>query len=164
MTHTKEPWFIPTEPLSLRGKICSSNEDSVIGIFVVADTNHNYPETAKADAKRIVSCVNALEGLSNEALEGGWNFKEMSYYTKSLELRIAQLESKIAAGEIFINGSIKQLCLSVRAYNGLRYNNINTISELLAASKNDLLKMPGIGRSCTKEIIEKIVFFGLSSD
>jgi len=62
------------------------------------------------------------------------------------------------------SGSIKQLCLSVRAYNGLRCNSINTISDLLTASKNDLLKMPGIGRSCTKEIIEKIVFFGLSSD
>lgn len=85
MQHTKEPWFIPSEPLSLRGKICAATNDSAIGMFVVADTNSNFPDSAKADSKRIVACVNALAGLSDDALSGGWNFKEMSTRTKAIE-------------------------------------------------------------------------------
>ena len=32
-----------------------------------------------------MGCVNALEGLSNDALDGGWNFKSMSKYCKDIE-------------------------------------------------------------------------------
>lgn len=39
----------------------------------------------KANAKRIVLCVNALEGVPTEALEGGWTAQGISAYAKSLE-------------------------------------------------------------------------------
>lgn len=39
----------------------------------------------KANDKRIVLCVNALEGVPTEALEGGWTAQGISTYAKSLE-------------------------------------------------------------------------------
>ena len=39
----------------------------------------------EANAKRIVDCVNALEGLSSDALDSGWNFKDMSKHCREIE-------------------------------------------------------------------------------
>ena len=46
-----------------------------------------------ANALRIVACVNACDGLSNEALAGGWTAMGVIAYAKSLERKIAELES-----------------------------------------------------------------------
>jgi hypothetical protein len=37
------------------------------------------------NAARIVACVNACKGLSQEALDGGWSSTGLSSYAKSLE-------------------------------------------------------------------------------
>jgi len=68
-------------------------DEGEIGMFVVADTNSNFPDSAKEDSQRIVACVNALDGLAQDSLDGGWNFKEMSAYTKKLEQSLANAKA-----------------------------------------------------------------------
>jgi hypothetical protein len=38
-----------------------------------------------SNCEHAVRCVKALDGLSGDALDGGWNFKEMSAHAKALE-------------------------------------------------------------------------------
>ena len=43
------------------------------------------------DAKRIVTCVNALDGLNQDALDGGWNFKDHGRAARQMELQRDEL-------------------------------------------------------------------------
>lgn len=43
----------------------------------------------QANAQRLVACWNALDGLTDEALDGGWNVRSMSAYAKGLEIKLA---------------------------------------------------------------------------
>lgn len=60
--------------------------------IAVAIDFKNAPGMREANAKRLVNCWNALDGLSDEALDGGWNVRSMSAYAKGLEenLRVAR--------------------------------------------------------------------------
>ena len=49
--------------------------------------------TDGGNARRIVACVNALDGLSDDALLGGWSYKGVSAYAQSLEKQRDELES-----------------------------------------------------------------------
>lgn len=62
------------------------------GVAVAIDFGANNPGMREANAKRLVTCWNALDGLSDEALDGGWNVRSMSAYAKGLEekLRVAR--------------------------------------------------------------------------
>jgi len=42
-----------------------------------------------SNCEHAARCVKALAGLSYDALDGGWNFKEMSAYTKTTEEELA---------------------------------------------------------------------------
>jgi len=44
---------------------------------------------------RVQKCATALDGLSDDALDGGWNFREMSAYTKKLEVENAELKAAL---------------------------------------------------------------------
>lgn len=57
-------------------------------IAVAIDFQH-APGTREANAQRLVACWNALDGLSDEALDGGWNARSMSAYAKGLESKLA---------------------------------------------------------------------------
>lgn len=46
------------------------------------------------DARRISACLNACNGLSDDALEGGWTAKGMISYAKSLEQQIDALKAE----------------------------------------------------------------------
>lgn len=73
-------------------------EDGPIRKFVLIDEDRNslltivYDEGVPfaafyrdADARRVVACVNALDGLPQDALDGGWAAKGASAYAKRLE-------------------------------------------------------------------------------
>lgn len=64
MNHTKEPWRTykgnTHEIFANDGDFIASSEECHVG--------HNE---AEANAKRIVACVNACAGITNEALEAG---------------------------------------------------------------------------------------------
>ena len=74
MTHTKEPWRLGrfTGPASYEEvrELCGSMDvvvDTETGPYVLAACNINFPDDAKANARRIVACVNACAGISDEA-------------------------------------------------------------------------------------------------
>ena len=61
-------------------------------VAVAIDFGANNPGMREANAQRLVSCWNALDGLSDDHLAGGWNARDMSAYAKGLEekLRVAR--------------------------------------------------------------------------
>lgn len=90
-SYTKGPWVIRDDEVGY----ISQHDDQSFGMFcplAIVYENDN--------AKRIVSCVNALEGLSNDALDGGWNFKSMSDYCKDIE---SQRNELLEACEMIAN-------------------------------------------------------------
>ena len=57
--------------------------------------------------------------------------------------------------------NIESLNLSVRAYSNLTKEGIYTVSELREKSKEDLLKISGIGYECLKDICSKLIKRGI---
>lgn len=49
-----------------------------------------------ANAKRIVACVNACEGISTQEIDGGWTARKLDAYAKSLEQQIDALKTELA--------------------------------------------------------------------
>jgi hypothetical protein len=82
---TKEPWSAcePTDTLhAIRAKSGR----------VVADVGYSDTDTQnRANARRICACVNALEGLNDDALAGGWSFRGIEKYAKGLECQRDEL-------------------------------------------------------------------------
>lgn len=70
---TPGPWGITTAPAGYVHAI-TNPANAVIRV-----------EGSLANARRIVQCVNACEGLPNDALDGGWTAKGASAYAKRLE-------------------------------------------------------------------------------
>lgn len=94
--HTKGPWrvaemgysthpvYICTEYLRRGGPVVHGSAGAI------AKLPHSKFHNIEANARRIVQCVNACEGLPNDALDGGWTALGMSHYAKSLEDALAE--------------------------------------------------------------------------
>jgi len=67
MKHTKEPW-VAEKTLQGRNSSISNSRGKTIAM---AYKNENIDGDALANAKRIVACVNACAGITNDALEEG---------------------------------------------------------------------------------------------
>ncbi len=98
MSHTKEPWRIgrfagPASYEVVRETVGATDivVDTETGVYVLAQCNNNFPEDAKANASRIVACVNACAGISTENLEDNIPVKELARrYNETIRQR-AQL-------------------------------------------------------------------------
>jgi hypothetical protein len=67
MKHTKEPWIIDSD--RRRGaNLIRGDKAKMVAWTIYFD---NGSKTELANAKRIVACVNACAGITNEALEAG---------------------------------------------------------------------------------------------
>ena len=76
MSHTKEPWRLgrftgPASYEAVRETVGATDivVDTETGVYVLAQCNNNFPEDAKANARRIVACVNACAGIETHELE-----------------------------------------------------------------------------------------------
>ena len=67
MNHTKEPWEAKADP-SYYGIV---SEIYAMDKFVASLGGVCSPDEVEANARRIVACVNACVGITNEALEKG---------------------------------------------------------------------------------------------
>lgn len=65
------------------------------GVAVAIDFGANNPGMREANAQRLVNCWNALDGLSDEHLAGGWNARSMSAYAKDLEGKVRTLRAML---------------------------------------------------------------------
>jgi uncharacterized protein YmfQ (DUF2313 family) len=70
MKHTKGPWIVNEVNNGIMLSHSHDNPNRVPGFFAEVRKFNGYA-TAIANAKRIVACINACEGITTEALEDG---------------------------------------------------------------------------------------------
>ena len=58
--------------------------------------------------------------------------------------------------------TVEELNLSVRSYNCLKREGINTVSELVALSETQLMNIRNFGQKSVDEVRDKLVSLGLS--
>ena len=58
--------------------------------------------------------------------------------------------------------TIEELDLSVRSFNCLKRANINTVSDLIARTEEDMMKVRNMGRKSLEEVQNKLAMMGLS--
>ena len=80
MIHTKEPWVVLPKDQASNPFIVASEATGLS----IADCLCPIGGNNEQNARRIVACVNALEGLNDDALIGGWSFKGIEAYAKEL--------------------------------------------------------------------------------
>lgn len=89
--HTQEPWFYEQGHGFHTGSTVITSQAMNAKSPLAHISNVGGVEEAEADAKRIVQCVNALAGLPNDSLDGGWSALGMSQYAKGLETQRDEL-------------------------------------------------------------------------
>lgn len=77
------------EPLEMNIDAVSGCADIFAGII---DIGIIY---SPKEARRIIACVNALEGLSDDALIGGWCFRGIEAFAKGLEAQRDELSREL---------------------------------------------------------------------
>lgn len=94
MSHTKEPWFLdgderhPDGGAFLSAYFCHVDGGRIGKTFFNCGADE---DTCRANARRIVACVNACAGLPDDAFDGGWTAAGLSAYAKTLEARSDEL-------------------------------------------------------------------------
>lgn len=70
--HTNEPWHAAeiTRDSDTFVKICHANGGTIAKLWIDVDDS-DFSDGQRADARRIVACVNACEGVDTELLEEG---------------------------------------------------------------------------------------------
>ena len=81
MKHTKEPW-VAEKTLQGKNSSISNRRGKTIAI---AYENKNIDGDDLANVKRIVACVNACEGITNDVLEEGLIKKALVAYFGSYD-------------------------------------------------------------------------------
>lgn len=84
--HTPEPWGIKENTPTIR--------DSRGIAILRCESGAIITENDKANASRIVACVNACAGLPDDALDGGWSAVGLSAYAKRLEADLAAVTAQ----------------------------------------------------------------------
>lgn len=64
--------------------------------------------------------------------------------------------------ELVLDVSIKELNISLRAYNCLKNANISTIGKLVQHYETEIMKLSGLGRKSLNEIKDELTSAGLS--
>ena len=109
--HTKGPWRLGrltniSDYETVREtvgphQVCVDNE---FGPYVLAECNMNFPDDALANARRIVACVNACEGLETGFLESGSLIRGVGLYVEQnnelLDICRNVIERGIGASDI----------------------------------------------------------------
>ena len=57
--------------------------------------------------------------------------------------------------------TIEELDLSVRSFNCLKRANINTVTDLISKTEEDMMKVRNLGRKSLEEVINKLAMMGL---
>ena len=100
-----------------------------------------------------IMCPNE-NGLANIACDKSDNCKCYECLLNWLKAEVEQKENTLSI-------SLKDLNLSVRAYNCLRRAGIDTTEELCSRTSNQMIRIRDLGRKTLEEIIEKMEQNGL---
>ena len=99
--------------------------------------------------------IEVLKNLPHNLARDAYNIAE-----GVLERRDAIIH-KWALTEAIVFDGLEKLNLTVRTWNCLKADDIDTISQLLNCTQNRILKTPNMGRKSLNEIIEKLAEHGL---
>ncbi|MGC0370551.1 DNA-directed RNA polymerase alpha subunit [Microbacterium sp. SLBN-111] len=84
--------------------------------------------------------------------------RELNVEAEGIEIGPAPVET-VLSNELSM--PIEDLDLSVRSYNGLKREGINTVSELVALSKTHLMNIRNFGQKSVDEVRDKLTSLGL---
>ncbi len=91
-------------------------------------------------------------------MEREWQNQEQISYNKSKEdkkLEPEKIQHEAQEEDNLLSQiPIKELQLTVRAYNVLKRNQVNTVEDLTNYSSEDLLEMKNMGQKAADEIVE----------
>jgi len=96
--HTPEPWCISDHNKSIIK--CYQGEQTPHGTTPYFAGGGALESERTANARRVVACVNALEGLNDYALSGGWSFRGIEAYAKGLEKQRDELLEQVECSNI----------------------------------------------------------------
>lgn len=114
------------------------------------DIMSNHAAAMKKICMEHIAAVGDCEGCP---LFNGWNCKAGGKYPMAWDLAAQKKET-----------SLKQLGLSVRAYNALRRGGINTVEELAELEPKKILKIRGCGYTVLGEVVEKLRECGMGGN
>jgi DNA-directed RNA polymerase subunit alpha len=86
-------------------------------------------------------------------------FVDLSDNAKSTEIMIEKDDGK---KDKILDLSIEELDLSVRSFNCLKRAGINTVSDLVGKTEEDMMKVRNLGRKSLEEVLNKMTELGLS--
>ena len=95
MHHTSDKWEVEPKQLAIPALyIIAKSPAGVPHDIAKLELSGACDELTKANARRIVACVNACHGVPIEALEQGWTARELNKYAATMtEHRHAALEA-----------------------------------------------------------------------
>lgn len=90
--------------------------------------------------------------LKNQLFNEDEKNKELNF----IETKSTAISDNANSYNLYNQIFLDQLELSSRAYNSLKKNNINTISDLLKYSYEDLLKIKNFGKKSADQVMEQL--------
>ncbi len=154
-------WFLEDEDvLSFVVKVGILDCDDCVSMMMITQANH--PEMASMISnyvnnhftrRKITSTYEKKEKEEQEKKEEELRTKRLQ---KELEKREQELLLRIPSG---MDITLEEMDLSVRACNCLKRHGINYLSEIIAMSEADLMKVRNLGRRSADEVLEKVQYF-----
>ncbi|MCH1884209.1 DNA-directed RNA polymerase subunit alpha [Agrococcus sp. ARC_14] len=111
------------------------------------------------ESKSAISPRDAIASAGRTLVELFGLTRDLNAEAEGIEIGQAPAEA-IGSGELAT--PIEELDLSVRSYNCLKREGINTVSELVALSETQLMNIRNFGQKSVDEVKDKLVELGLS--
>jgi len=111
------------------------------------------------EAKPAITPRDAIASAGRTLVELFGLTRDLNAEAEGIEIGQAPAEA-IGSGELAT--PIEELDLSVRSYNCLKREGINTVSELVALSETQLMNIRNFGQKSVDEVKDKLVELGLS--
>ena len=125
-------------------------------------------ETATEMIEKVIDYRRSFSVKQQEKALNSYNQKKIEQEAKEEKIR-QHKQRKIEAKEkmeqsanisIECDVSIEEMDLSVRAYNCLKRAGVNSLSDLIGKSEEDLMKIRNLGRTSTEEIKQRLLEYG----
>ena len=88
--------------------------------------------------------------------------EHLSIFAAVPEVEAAAAEAAVPAYDETLQLAIEEVDFSVRVFNCLRKEGINTLGDLVARTEDELVKIRNFGHRSLQEVLEKLDAFGLS--
>lgn len=84
----RDKWIIPADHVGRKiGGHVDRDIDFVTYAHIIATVQSKYHDEA-ANARRLVACWNACEGLTQDHFDGGWTAKGLSRHARAMEDKV----------------------------------------------------------------------------